>query len=493
MKYCILCALIFVLLPLHGYAQDIEIGDVEGFQQALENDGFTVQQGDMGYFDLIKVYNAGLIPSAYGNNPTTKYLLYFVPPPPGKNVPETFAKMASTLGMSPTLSSFWNLGPDEAIVFVGKTPPECRYFSFDHYLVDRTYGTETRWIFANIADTVNNLVIKTRGTPDGVGDNPYNQPTIIVSTADEGIDRRIRAAARSAGYTDEIMNTQVFPSAMLNMGLEDTSDTFAIILRPALYENKQDGEEYLNHTPAVIFRVSPNESTKAQPYDYPDLRVRGTGTTEFDLTDDLEELRTAIIDRYSGLKATELPVSQIVPIGSDGIQRGIDALIPDNDAAYLWTGNQTISSPTPPFPDLTKYYDFLKNPPVLLGNDTHEFIIVYGVNHVATGKSIYSNFGIFGADVFNGVGAITDVDYSGTADEYLPDNPNAQYLYVYKVARNCEGDTKCFEVPYGPGGFGIRSDQPLFVFWRIYLEKATKTGPSYSEIVYDRAIKFDPK
>jgi hypothetical protein len=29
--------------------------------------------------------------------------------------------------------------------------------------------------------------------------------------------------------------------------------------------------------------------------------------------------------------------------------------------------------------------------------------------------------------------------------------------------------------------------------FRSYLEKATKTGPSYSEIVYDRAIKFDPK
>jgi len=29
--------------------------------------------------------------------------------------------------------------------------------------------------------------------------------------------------------------------------------------------------------------------------------------------------------------------------------------------------------------------------------------------------------------------------------------------------------------------------------WRMYLEKATKTGTSYWEIVYDRAIEFDPK
>jgi hypothetical protein len=215
--------------------------------------------------------------------------------------------------------------------------------------------------------------------------------------------------------------------------------------------------------------------------------------TEFELTDDLAELRTAILDRYSGLNATELPISQSVPIGSDGMQRGINPLIPDNDAVYLWTGNQTISSPTPPYPNLTQYYDFLRNPPVMLGNDTNEFIIVYGVNHVATGKALYSNFGIYGADVWNGVGAITDNDFNGTAEEYLPENSNSKYLYVYKVARDCEGDPHCFEVPYSPSGYGLRSDQPLFVFWRAYLEKATKTGPSYGEIVYDRAIKFDPK
>ena len=43
------------------------------------------------------------------------------------------------------------------------------------------------------------------------------------------------------------------------------------------------------------------------------------------------------------------------------------------------------------------------------------------------------------------------------------------------------------------GAYGIELDQPLFVGWRAYLENSTKTGPYYSEIVYDRAIKFDPK
>jgi hypothetical protein len=43
------------------------------------------------------------------------------------------------------------------------------------------------------------------------------------------------------------------------------------------------------------------------------------------------------------------------------------------------------------------------------------------------------------------------------------------------------------------GAYGIDLDQPVFIGWRMYLEESTKTGPSYSEIVYDRAIKIDPK
>jgi hypothetical protein len=493
MKVYILLSVIFALIIGTSFATNAKTGDIEAFKQALEEDGFTVQKGGIGYMDILKLYELGVLPSAYASNPSTKYLTYFVPPAPGHKVPELFSKIATTLGLRSNVSSFWSLGPDEAIVFVGRTPPECRYFSYDHYLVDRTYGNETRWVFANLGDTVNNLDINTEGTPSGLSGNPFNQTTVIVATADRGIDQRIRAAALSAGYSGDVFNTQVFPSAMLNMGSENNSDTFAILIRPALFNDMQAGDNYINNTPATVFRITPNQTTKLDPYNYPELKVRGTGKTEFDLVDDLEELRMAILDKYSGLSTTELPVSQGYPVGSDAIQRGIDALIPDNDACYLWTVNQTVSSPTPSFPNLSLSYPFVGDTGVTLGNDSNEFIIVYGVNHIATGKAIYSNFVVYGADAWNGRGAITDVDINGTAEEYLPDNPNAKYLYVYKIARNCNDDQHCFEVPTGPRAYGIGLDRPLFILWRAYLEEATKTGPSYSEIVYDRAIKFGQK
>lgn len=493
MKIYIILAVLFAMLIGTGIAENVNIANVTAFKQSLEKDGFTVQQGRISYLDIIKLHNLGVLPSCYGNNPTTKYLSYFVPPAPGHKSPELFSKIAGALGMPSNLSSFWNLGPDEAVVFVGRTPPECRYFSYDHYLLDRTYGNETREIAGNIADTINNLVINTKGTPNGSVGDPFNQTTVIVATADRGIDKRIRAAALSAGYPSDIFNTQVFPSAMLKMGLENNSDTFLMLIRPALYKDAKEGNDYLNNTPATVFRITPNKPTKLDPYNYPELRVRGTGKTEFDLLDDLEALREAILKKYSGLNAAELPTSQAVPVGSDVIQRGIDGLAPDNDACYLWTVNQTAYPPAPPFPNFSLYYPFVLHQGITLGNDSNEFIIVYGVNHVATGKATYSNFAVFGSDILNGVGSVNDPDINGTAENYLPGNPNAKYLYVYKVARHSNGDPHCIEVPYGPGAYGIRVDQPLMIQWRSYLEKATKTGPSYSEIVYDRAIKFDPK
>lgn len=493
MKVYMILAVLFSMLIGTGLAQNATIGDVDAFKQALEQGGFTVQQGGIGYFDAIKAYNLGVLTSALGNNPTTKYLTCFVPPAPGHKVPELFAEIASALGMSQNTSAFWNLGPDEAIVFVGRTPPECRYFCYDAELMFTTFRNESRWIWTALGDPLNNLVIKTEGTPEGQSGNPFNQTIVVITTADKGIDRRIRAAAESAGYPDNVTNTVVIPSTMLNMGLENSSDTFTVFIRPALFKDQQAGDAYIKRVPATILRITPNVSAQLDPYSVPKQRVRGTGTTEFDLLDDLSELREAILTKYNALNATELPTSKWFPEQYTGLQTGINTFGPNNDCCYLWTANQTVSSPMPPFANLSLYYSFSRNPPITLGNVDNEFIIVYGVNHVTTGKATYENVVPYGADIWNGVGAIHDADFNGTAEEYLPDNPNAKYLYVYKVARNCDGDPHCFEVPTGPGGYGIGLDQPLFIAWRIYMENATKIGPSYSEIVYDRAIKFDPK
>lgn len=493
MKFYLLLGFILVILIGTSLAQNVETGNVEAFKQALEQDGFTVQEGQVGFLDFLKLYDTGVMPSAYGNNPTTRYLVYFVPPAPGYTVDKVMSEHSKVLVSNGNITPVWNLRPDEAIIFVGRTPPECRYFNFDPTLQFRTYGNERRWPCTPVGDTLNMANIKTEGTPDGQAGNPFNQTTMIIHTADKGIDQRIHLAAESAGYSNEIINTMVFPAPMLHMGLKNESDSLCVYIRPALYTDKQAGNDYLNKTPAIILRATPNKTTELDPYDVPKEKVRGTGTTEFELMDDVEELRKAILDRYSDLNATELPTSQWYPNANEGFQKGISIYGPTHDACYLWTEDQTLSVQTPPFNDVWETYPFLRDAEVILGNDTNEFVILYGVNHVATGKATYQNIGIFGAKAWNGVGAITDVSLNGTAEAYLPNNPNAKYLYVYKIARNCVGDPHCYEVPSDMGAWGIDLNDPIMIAFRIYFEPSTEVGPSYDEIMWDKAIDFNPK
>jgi hypothetical protein len=156
-----------------GLAVNADIGDVGAFKQALEKDGFTVQEGKVGPVDLIKMYEIGYFPIAAGNNPTTKYLGYFVPNAPGHAVDPELAEYSKSLGMSDNTSNYWNLRVDEAVVFVGKTPPECRYFSFDSAQQSRIFGDKVLWTWTPLGDTLNNLVIKTKGTPNGQAGNPF--------------------------------------------------------------------------------------------------------------------------------------------------------------------------------------------------------------------------------------------------------------------------------------------------------------------------------
>lgn len=440
-------------------ADDEGTRDVEALRLALEEDGFIVQEGKFVSFDVIGLYDAGYLDSCFGNNPSTPYMLCFLPPPPGERAISENLQDADTLD-NETLVQY-RLRPDEALLFIGRTPPECKYFSFRSYVYDRYFPDEgkRKRIFASLGDPLNLMTIKTDG------DSPFNASTIIVMAADEMINDRVIAAGKAAGFPESIMNSDVIPPQLVRLGLNQDDDKFLMLTRLAFFEDQEAGKEYMNGTAARVFRLTPmTVSSTIQPYGTPALRVRGTGnTSELDLTSTLDELRIAILKENEGANVTELTTQVWLYEGYDALQRGIDVIGENRDTSYLRTDNFTL--------------------------DSNEFIIVYGVNHAMTSRATYCNFGVYGADILNGVGAVADMDLAGTADRYLPGNHLAKYLYVYKVSRNCT-ESNCLFVPWGVKAHGIELDQPAFVGFRAYMEKATKSGPIWSEIVYDRVIKF---
>jgi hypothetical protein len=189
-----------------------------------------------------------------------------------------------------------------------------------------------------------------------------------------------------------------------------------------------------------------------------------------------------------------------------GLQRGITVLGISRDTNYLAT-----------------YPNFM------LREGMNEFVIVYGVNHQKTGKATYSSFSIyadnyrwFGLD--DGTVLSASPDFEHSAEKYLPGDPDAQYLYAWKVARHCNPEDMpyCMEVkvngepgkpfvdidgiPYActlydwhsspghpiPLGPFVLDEAEMFFLWRAYMEPATKVAPDDNELLYDRAIYFGP-
>jgi len=453
-----------------GPAAVAAAGNVSLFFSALESDNFVVQEGKLEIFPAIEMYEAGIVPSCYGNNPSSPYMVYKLPAAPN----QTISNHVTDATINPNNTGLWldyYLRPDEAVVFIGPTPPEVDYFSYRSYIMLRWFPevSQLRRVFASLGDTTNQRTIWTSGTPNGAAGDPFEKATIIITTADRDIDTRVRSALSAGHYSSSIVNNDTIPSSLVTTGISAGADTFGFIHRIAFFHNQTAGIEYMNCNPGRVFRVTPNGSAPPlNPYPVPPLRVRGTGDTfELNLLPDLIKLRNAIIARYSAANSHELVTSIWLLEGYDAIQRDFDALGENRDTVYLWS-----------------------NPNYTLSNDPAEFAIVYGVNHAATGKVIYSSFAVYGTDILNGIGAVSNYDYDGTADEFLPGNPNARYLYVYKVARQCGGDPHCMEVPYNIGAHGINLNVPINFAFRAYIERSTNVGPYWSEILYDKVIKF---
>jgi len=440
----------------------------EYFRTLLQQDGFVVKRGLADSMNWANEYCAGKIPAGgYVNK--ADYIRVQVP--------------ASS--NDETLEEVLQLEPDEAIVMLGVTPPAVNYFGYHAFLWSKTYPDSKREpMFATLGDAVNNATIRTLGT------GPYDSPVAMIFTPDRRTDARIRAALLRAGYPAAIINTVVFPAPMLNLGHGDDFDELRVVMRVGKWKNPDEGGRYMKNLSDLIhvFRVSPATPTQLDPFPVPALRVRGTGKTEMDLRNKLDQLRQDIIDANPGLYAKDIPVIPNWYEGYDYIQRGVNPGADSRDAFFLSAGY------LPEHGLLDKF---------TLADD--EFLVVYGPNHVATGKATYMNVNVYASEqadkpVELSIGQVFDGHLAGTAWPYWRGNDAAaDLLYAYKFSRNCAGEDNCLTLSaddYNSDGktcFTVDSGTVMGVISRMYLEPATSVGPAKPEIVYDRVLKFSPR
>ncbi|MBN1376240.1 MAG: hypothetical protein JXA01_08805, partial [Dehalococcoidia bacterium] len=450
--------------------------DIDAFRSVLEKHHLSTKFAPFVRVDLIELHEVGKLGNAAGNNAGALYRGMFgaipdsIPITSASQITDAQAKIDNWLYKSPGMIQGWQINPDEAVVIITRTPPKCAYFSYVGFIFNKYYEKEKawKWVWTSYNDTLNNMTIKTSGTPDGAPGDPFDKDTVIIITADKGTEQRIRSALAEAGYPNSIINTYVIPSSMVKLGIGPEYDSIVFGQRITLVADEQAGEKYVNTiTPAI--KVTPQKQAKPDPLPAPVLRVRGTGKTEIDYQPALDDLRKAILAKYSNLAADELITSVWLPESYDAVQTETYVAGESRDTVYL------------------------RSEAFTLGNDQDEFVIVYGVNHAASGKATYSNCTFYGDKGWNGVTGIFSTEFEGTAEQYLPGNPLAKYLYVCKFARNCSSEKACIPVPTGPKAHGVALDEPAFIGVRAYMEPATMVGPIFTELLYDKAIKFSAR
>lgn len=474
------------LLPTTAIGHKVSETKAIAEQLATE---FIVQRGELCKADPIELFTSGYVEDANGNNAGASYVITQLPP----------SSRNPKLNVIPV---GFQMDQDEALVLVGYTPPKCRYFSYQPYLVNRFFlGTNqptAKKIYARLGNSINKYNLPT-GT-----DDPHKRLFVLIVAANQDTFDKVKRSIESAGITAKqimsmIIPSQTEPNLAVNFGLGLTADSFNFLHRASIFDKAEEDAAYMANPTVELLRVTPKTPLAANPMSRPAAISRKTGIREQDISglrEHLRDLRAAIIKRFSGSYQHyyELKTSTwVYPGGDVAIFEREDVVGETNDTLYL------------------------QSEPFVLHAD--DLIVVFGVNHDQTGKSVYSNVACYGAAHLNGVGGIvstpkTDLypdrkSYFGTASDYLPQltKDQANRLYVYKFARQAN-DTSTFALPDNRDGryYGLNDADTVFMGFRIYVDVLTSVGPypgnvrdgqyffeegpEDSEVFFDQVIVF---
>ena len=435
-----------------GIDPSSDAGSATDLVGALGARGLTVGKGSFEFLDL----SACCSTSCLGNNPTSPYGAFFVPAAPGEPV----APGARPDG----LSSTFRLRADEAIVFLGNTPPEVKYFGFTPYVADRAKeGGGRRLVAASVAETLNNLVIAVDAPPS---EPVFGKRTAIIAAADRRTVQAVSESLVASGLPASAINTLVFDPALGRFGLDEPADTFGVLFRMAVPKDAAARDAFLGAPGASVLRVTPLAPGSSDPLPSPAARPKNTTASELALTSAVDALEAAIRAANSARVITAMPVDTGVPDPAACLAGSAVCAYDNRDTTY--PGTQ----------------------PRILFTDDNDFYIAFGVDHQAASKVSYANVSVYALEHLVGLVSVSSDKYAGSAQQYLKDSPDAPKLYAWKIARRCNGEPFCLEVPKGTCPTGIDDNKLGTITFRTYLEPSTKTAPDPSTLVRDRVLRF---
>ncbi|MCX6245868.1 MAG: hypothetical protein NTU98_14325 [Bacteroidetes bacterium] len=426
---------------------------------ALDAD-YKVQQGEITSENLIDFCLAGYTPNANGNNVGVPYLGMQLPPPP--NMDSLFSVPIN-----------FNFNADEAMVLIGRTPPECKYFSYRSYLMNRLYNFPPSTTRTKINASLGDMTNLYRMRPDLPLDSMFGRKFALIMAGDSlvAMDVRSKILASVPEIAAADIYFDIIPSeGMFQFGVNPAADWGMFAHRISLFKDSTAQHDYVNNPPIEILRITPKTTPQQSMFTLRSFLPRSCGINEFDLLPDLELLEEGIYNTYhADYDMIWLKPSPWVIEGFVAIQQGMDALGDNHDALYVITS------------------DFL-----LKEND---IALTYGVNHTLTGKSVYTNATIYSTKYMAGYGGITNTQMEKSARQFVGDSAIADRFYAYCFARHpIPGNPFVYIVPSDTNHTmeGINVDDTANFGFRLYVNSITKIGPDPMEVILDQAVLLRP-
>jgi hypothetical protein len=420
---------------------------------ALASHGFDVQNGRFSFLDM----SMCCATSCDGNNPASPYAGFYVPPAKGQS--------ASNPGSQPDgMSASWRLRADEAVLYVGPTPPTAKYFGFTPYLFDRDNGKGGReQVFASLEETLNNLVI---GTEAPAGTPPFARTTAVIVAGDASTVAAAKAALAESGLVGSAVNVLTLDASKVHFGIDQSADTMNVLFRMAVVSDASAKADFIKNPGGAVYRLTPKAMAASSALPTPPARTKGTDMGELALSAAADKLAAAIQAAYPGYVVDELPVDDGTADPDKCIMQGGGCFGDNRDALY--PGGKAVQ---------------------MFAND-NEFYVVFGADHVVSGKATYASASVYALQHLVGVAAVTSDTYAGSAATYLPGDADAAKLYAWKVARSCTGDAHCLEIQKGACPTGMDNGALGNITFRIYMEPSTKTAPQATTVLRDRILRF---
>lgn len=438
--------------------------------------GYDLEEGRLQVFDAERCDElVAELGHCLGNNPTTPYVTAFF-----DDFEAPFGRIA--------------LDPEQALLFVGRTPPASYYYSLNAAVHERIYDGELDTPVGSVAPSLHHRVIA------HAGDDPFDAPFVAIVTAERGVatelSRGLRPILQRAGITADIVNVLPIPYqtdeelaatasdpayddvtvTALRMGHASDADRFSLTWRVA-GADPEDVFFDADLVPQAVFRLTPQQAPAHDAWPYPllpPLRDQ-ENTPPPELAEALRALAQQVATDVETRGAQSLRI-RFDETTFDGFHCIENRIRCGNSDDALYSGSVRVQLPQEP---------------------TDAGVFVVGVVHpdvppLGSGPPLaYSNLNLQNADEQRALTGWTHEDLRGTARERYPggiDGVSASLfdrLYLREVRRVCEAQD-CLALDALPAG------AQLNFLERAYLDLSTNTGPHPAAILEPRLVIYGP-